>query len=223
MKQLLLALLVLVGGPTAFASIPPDQQASVEHVLALIGALSTLLAGARPLLNLIPPTSRWRVVAEVLDKGLHYLAGNTKPLDARVTPLKRPSGPPYGFGALLALALLLTACAGSLEQRTRTTLDAISVVVDPAYAAAMDGCIASERAVLETARVQGYKPAYSEQFEQASARCHQVRIAFEAIRALHDEAAHQLEAGAIREAQATIQRLLAAWRALKGGSGGEAG
>lgn len=116
------------------------------------------------------------------------------------------------------VSLYLFACAGTAEQRTRTTLDTVAAVVDPAYDAAMTGCTAVGDAIVAKAKADGFKEAYASDYEANSARCKKTRDAFETIRKLHDEAAKLVDSGKFAEAQAALAQLMGAWRALKGAS-----
>ena len=129
-----------------------------------------------------------------------------------------PRAPIYAL-AFAFLLPQLTACAGNIEQTTRATLNTLQAVADPAYETAVDLCIAQERAVVDKVKAEGFKPAYSAEFEAISARCHKTREAFEVIRALHTEAAKLVDGGQIAEAQEKVAALLAAWQALKKGGG----
>jgi prophage DNA circulation protein len=117
---------------------------------------------------------------------------------------------------LALIALTLTACA-STEQRTRTALETVGAVVDPAYEAAMSGCAAKADALVEELRAHGFKQAYQDARDKLVERCGKTRDAFEVIRALHDEAAKLVEAGKLKEARDVLAKLLSAWAALKGG------
>lgn len=117
---------------------------------------------------------------------------------------------------LVVLAFVMTACAGTVEDRTRTALNTVAAVVDPAYDAAMTGCTAVGDAIVATARAQGFKEAYASDYEANSKRCSKTREAFETIRTLHTEAAKLVESGRFAEAQAALARLMGAWRALRG-------
>jgi hypothetical protein len=94
---------------TLLAFVPEQHRPLVEHAMALLYALGPVLVLLRPLLNKLPAGTWVRWAFEWVDKLLHVLAANSKPLAAR-TPSTRKSGPPFGF--VLALTLALTGCAG---------------------------------------------------------------------------------------------------------------
>lgn len=122
----------------------------------------------------------------------------------------------------LAIVLLFcSACAGSaqLEDRTRTALEATGAAIDPAWAAATDGCIIREQAI-EAAMLNGFKPAYEAQAElaQVHGRCDKTRKAFDVIRSLYNEAVDLYNSGKFAEALAAYADITKAWAALKGGA-----
>lgn len=117
---------------------------------------------------------------------------------------------------LIALALL-AGCAGSLETKTRTALDAIALTVQPAYTHAMALCVDQEQATVLSARMGHTTPDEAlNSFEGISQRCHRTRAAFEAIKSLHESAAELLEAGKLSEAEQVLSELEYAWAALRG-------
>lgn len=119
---------------------------------------------------------------------------------------------------LFAIAfLLLCSCVGSAQEHVSTALNAIDAVVDPAYKAAMTGCVAREEAVMDAAR-RSYKDAYGIELETISSRCRKVRESFEVIRKLDNEAWDLVNAGKVDEAERVYGEMLKAWQQLGGTS-----
>jgi hypothetical protein len=118
-------------------------------------------------------------------------------------------------------ALALSACASTsqLEDHVHTALDATKAAVDPAYGAAMEGCVIREQAI-ESAMEQGFKPAYEAQAElaQVHERCEKTRRAFEDVRAAYNEAVRLYKAGKFAEAFAEYAKVTKAWSAMNGGA-----
>lgn len=118
-------------------------------------------------------------------------------------------------------ALAISACASTsqLEDRVHTALDATKAAIDPAYVAAMEGCVIREQAI-ERAMDQGFKPAYEAQAElaQVHERCEKTRRGFDVIRSLYNEAAHLYNEGKFAEALAAYADITKAWAALNGGA-----
>ncbi len=115
---------------------------------------------------------------------------------------------------------LLTACTTTQQTRTTIALDTIAAVVDPAYSATVDGCIAPKEAIVDSARMTGWKEAYGVRFETVAQRCVRMRKAFEVIRVAHGEAKTLLDSGRLAEAEKALAKLMGAWSALKGGDDG---
>src|SRR5262245_39367235 len=94
----------------------------------------------------------------------------------------------------ILFALVLTACGAQSELRTRTALDVLGQVIDPAFEAAMAGCVAQEAVVMERARAGMVTPAEARgQLDAIMGPCLQVSAAFERIRKLHEKAAILVE------------------------------
>ncbi|HEX6239950.1 MAG TPA: hypothetical protein VFZ61_03615 [Polyangiales bacterium] len=167
MRPILLALLALIGGPTAYTLIPPEQQPLVEHILATMGAIGVVLAAVRPALNLLP-SSRFRWFVEGVDWFLDVLASNTTPLKSRIPGKKSvPPGPPFGFVLMLALPLLLS-CTPHAAARMRGALDVLRSIQTPAQEIAERACTA--------------------QHGQDAPQCATVHDVFESVRVLREEA-----------------------------------
>ena len=121
--------------------------------------------------------------------------------------------------AMVAAGLsLLTACSGaSADARVRTALDLLAEVVDPAFALAMDGCIAPQEvaaAQAEAGRVTAAQA--SAVIAKVRARCGQLRESFETIRLHRDEAQRLIEAGDLDRAEKLLEQIRADWRELPG-------
>lgn len=122
--------------------------------------------------------------------------------------------------ALVIIAVMASACSGNLtEQHVRSSLEATKAAIDPAYAAATDGCIIREQAI-EAAMDQGFKPAYEAKAELAEvhAQCEKTRGVFETIRGFYNEAVRLYNDGRFAEALAKYADLTKAWAKLKGGA-----
>jgi hypothetical protein len=121
------------------------------------------------------------------------------------------------FTAYTSSAVVLTACGASAEMRTRTALETLAQVVDPAYEAAMAGCTAQEAVVMERARAGALSPGEARaQLDAIMGPCLQVSAAFERIRKLHDQAAILVETGQLAQAEQALGELRKAWALLGG-------
>lgn len=117
----------------------------------------------------------------------------------------------------LLIVLLLSACTASAELRTRTALDTIGQVVDPAFEAAMAGCVAQEEIVMERARMGALSPGEARaQLDAIMGPCLKVSAAFERIRKLHEKAVILVETGQWKQAAAQLGELRRAWAQLGG-------
>lgn len=115
------------------------------------------------------------------------------------------------------LALLLSACTASAELRTRTALDTLAEIVDPAYEAAMAGCEAQEAIVMESARAGAITPAEARtRLDEIMGPCLRISAAFERIRRLHEKAAILVETGQYKQAALLLGELRKAWAQLGG-------
>lgn len=68
-------------------------------------------------------------------------------------------------------AILLSGCHG-------LQADTALAALEPVYGAVMKACEKRETQILELARL-GFKPAYEDQFNEVSRKCHDVRLVFE--------------------------------------------
>lgn len=109
----------------------------------------------------------------------------------------------------LAIALLfLTACAGSLEQRTRTALDVLGRVVEPASKLALDQCAAVADALAdahETAKLA-----------KATERCEKIIDAVDHIAGVQEAAIEALENGNVQLAEDMARQIPVMWNSLRG-------
>jgi hypothetical protein len=116
--------------------------------------------------------------------------------ERRVTEARNsivPKPPLYLMLCVYLSFQTLTGCTGTIEQRTRTALDALDAVAGPASEAALKSCDALEFAD----------------------KCQAARDAITVIDALRREARKQLEAGHVEEAREAIkdaQKMVAALR-----------
>lgn len=127
----------------------------------------------------------------------------------------------------LYVALLFSTCCGSscagptstLDVKVRSALDTMALVVDPAYAFAVDGCIARETLVADLVEAGKTSPdAGVAELRGIRTKCHATRRAFDAIRASHTEAARLVEAGELERAEAVLGEIRNRWMELKGGA-----
>jgi hypothetical protein len=121
---------------------------------------------------------------------------------------------------LLSLAILPAAgCVVSAETRTRTALDALADVVNPAWHLAEEACVARQETVAAREKAGLLKPAETDAaFVSIRQECDAVTATFEAIRAAHAEARKRVNAGDVKQAEALVDDIRAKWRALGGGS-----
>lgn len=101
---------------------------------------------------------------------------------------------------------------------TPTRLQVLGAAIDPAYAAAVDGCIDAEEAIAEGARASTITA------DQARVligvireRCEDTRERFDRFRGLHEAAQRALRAGDDRAAASIAAELEAAWTAQTSG------
>lgn len=99
-------------------------------------------------------------------------------------------------------ACLFFGCAST--SRTAIALDTLAAVVDPSYAAAVDGC----NAALESATT----PV---EVRVVEARCDPIVDAFEQIRALHDAAAEAVARGDMERAEKLLAEVITRWKGLQ--------
>jgi len=119
----------------------------------------------------------------------------------------------------LALVTVLMMCCSAQQQtadaRVRSALDMLAVVVDPAYQLAMGSCMARETLIADQAEAGKLTVVEADkQLTGVRRTCERQRATFEAIRGGHDLAAQQVEAGAVEDAEKTIERVRYAWSDL---------
>lgn len=187
--------------------VPDEYKPTAKALFALLWQLGLFLSVVRPLLNRLVTGGPARTWLDALDLLLDKIAGNSKPLAKRVPPRdkRKSSVPPL---AILALALL-TGCAGSLEQRTRTTLDTLALIVEPASQLAYDQCQREKQALAEAGK--------GADLDGAIERCAKVVDAFDRIATLQDAAATALESGHVQQAADMAKQVASLWRGMRGG------
>jgi hypothetical protein len=127
------------------------------------------------------------------------------------------------IGVLLAVVVLAiaTGCNGqatSADARVRSALDLLAVVVDPAYKMAMDSCVSRESLLADQAETGRLTVVEADkQLTGVRRRCERQRRIFEDIREGHDEAVKLVEAGAVADAEKTLERVRYAWQDLAAG------
>lgn len=127
-----------------------------------------------------------------------------------------------GLRLLLVLAVptLCASCAPSTaDARVRGALDILADVIDPASELAAATCLAEQEASAseaEAGRITADEAAT--QVASTRARCDVLRVAFEAMRAAHDQARAAVERGDVAKAEAELGRIRDAWQQLKTGS-----
>jgi hypothetical protein len=114
--------------------------------------------------------------------------------------------------AIAVVLTLLSLCCSAQRQtadaRVRSALELLAVVVDPAYQLAMDACVSRETLLADQAEAGRLSLAEADkQLSVVRVRCARQRRAFEYIREGHDLAAHQVENGAVEDAEKTIERV----------------
>ena len=119
---------------------------------------------------------------------------------------------------LLTFLLCMPGCRRpSAEREVRTALDAVARAVDPAYAFAVDACLARQNLVAEAAESKEIPSLEADrQIASIRVKCDRTRNTFELIRRAHEEAAELIEAGKLQEAQARLDAIVEAWRSLRG-------
>lgn len=117
----------------------------------------------------------------------------------------------------MLLVLMLSACSGSAELHTRTALNTLAEIVDPAYEAAVAGCVAQEAMVMASARAGEISPAEARaRLDGIMGPCLRITAAFDRIRSLHEKAAGLVEAGRLEQAEQLLIELRKAWGQLGG-------
>lgn len=128
--------------------------------------------------------------------------------------------------ALVALGLVLAALAvhyvsgcaptSSGAARVQSAVTVLAEVVDPAYALAVDGCLASERAEIALEQDGGQAPEVTDQRRAAiQERCDQVRAAFAMMRGLLAAAEDALDDGNVTYAEERLGEVRELWAKLK--------
>jgi hypothetical protein len=121
----------------------------------------------------------------------------------------------------VALALLSMCCSGqrqTADARVRSALDLLAVVVDPAYRMAMDSCVSRESLLADQAEAGKLSVVEADkQLTSMRRNCERQRRIFEDIREGHDEAVKLVEAGAVGDAEKTLERVRYAWQDLAAG------
>jgi hypothetical protein len=118
---------------------------------------------------------------------------------------------------LALLLLVCVCCCGSTQQqsadaRVRSALDLLAVVVDPAYQIAMQHCTSREMLLADQAETGRLQLAEAErQLAAIRLTCARRRRAFDVIRQGHELAAQQVEAGAVLDAERTLDQVRVAW------------
>ena len=114
---------------------------------------------------------------------------------------------------------ILHGCGAGVDAtRTETTLNVMAQVIDPAYAAATDVCLAKQHSVVDAMERHEITPDQSLALVQAVRYdCDKVEAAFERIRALHEAAKIAYRDGRQGQLEQALRQLTQAWAALKGG------
>jgi hypothetical protein len=124
---------------------------------------------------------------------------------------------------LALLTVLMCCCNCSAQQQTadarvRSALDLLAVVVDPAYRMAMDSCVSRETLLADQAEAGKLSVVEADkQLTSMRRKCERQRRIFEDIREGHNEAAKLVEAGAVGDAEKTLERVRWAWQDLGAG------
>ncbi len=114
---------------------------------------------------------------------------------------------------------LLHGCtAGMRDVRAEATLDTLAQVIDPAYSAATDACLAEQHAVVSEMERHAITPDQAKALVQAArVNCDRIEAAFERIRALHEAAKIAYRGGRDDQFEQVLRQLEQAWADLKGG------
>ena len=116
----------------------------------------------------------------------------------------------------LAIAGLGFAVHGCVRSSEPTTLQILGAAIDPAYAVAMDGCIAEQAALLGQAEAHALTvPEARALIDVVRERCHHAREVFEGLRMIHRAAINALEQGDTEDADRFTQELEQAWEGLR--------
>lgn len=117
---------------------------------------------------------------------------------------------------LVAAALWCAACVPS-DARTRTALDALAEVVDPAWSLAESACMQAQQLIAARERAGLSKPVETDAaLRTIRERCDVVTSLFERIRAEHMEARALLDRGDVAGADELLQGIRTHWRAVQG-------
>lgn len=107
--------------------------------------------------------------------------------------------------------------ASSGAARVQSAVTVLAEVVDPAYALAVDGCLARERVEIEADRAETQPPEVTDRNRAAiQARCNEVRGAFDTMRALLAAAEGALDEGNVTYAEERLGEVRELWAKLKG-------
>ena len=183
--------------------LTPEQ---AKTAMAWLYFLSAVYAGVRWALARWAPAFSNKAAVVAVDRLLHALFANSKPLELRKNvvrerlsnppppPKRKPTGLP-GFVVLFALLTpQLTACAtASLEQTTRSSLDAALTVADLSHSVASDAC---------------------DQKNDAD-RCEAIDVAFERIADIGESALQALDRGAVQQAIDMYNQIASLLRGLR--------
>lgn len=193
---------------TLLGFLPEQWKPRVQAVLALLSAGSAFLALWRPFIAHVAPRFAGSAPYVMIDRLLDYVVMNSRRVEVRPKVVKaRRSLPPLPCLVLCLVPLL--GCAGTAEQHTRTVLDTLALVVEPASQLAFDQCAREKQALADA-----QKPA---EFEAAAERCAKVVDAFDRIATLQDAAATALEAGRAQQAEDMARQVASLWRGMRGG------
>jgi hypothetical protein len=131
--------LTTVSQSLLLALLPDEYRPLAEAITSLLYQMGLALAALRVVLNYLPQgRTRWWV--ELFDKWLDRAAANSKPLSVRPPPKGRKSVPPY-LSLFWALPLAaLVSCAGTREERVRSSIDAAMSLASPALQLALEHC-----------------------------------------------------------------------------------
>jgi hypothetical protein len=114
---------------------------------------------------------------------------------------------------------VLHGCSGSLQDaRTESALNVMAQVIDPAYAAATDACLAKQAAITDEVGRGAITVDQARGLIRATRDdCDRVETAFERIRALHEAAKIAYREGQRDQLEQALRKLTEAWTTLKGG------
>lgn len=118
----------------------------------------------------------------------------------------------------IACGVLLGCTAAQTDSGVRTALDALATVVEPAYAFAVDACVARQSLIAAAAERREITARQAdEEMEPVRQKCQLMRRTFDGIRVRHEEARVFVEDGKLEQARARLDAIKTEWASIAGG------